>query len=116
MGGDKMNSIQSYYYIINEQGDTCWHDGLNGHLLVDREILRLKHRDGTQEEVEMRLLHLTPVQRKEFGGGWHGFEHAEYSKIAIIYRDGGGKHEYLSFMDDVEIEHVNAPLGEKVDS
>lgn len=108
-----MSNIVSYYSIINSDGDTCYHDSLDGYLLVDGETLQLNYNDGLQKEVQIKLHSTTPREATEFGGGWHGFKHAENSKISLFYHEDGTP-EFLRFLDDVTIKRINKPLGEKI--
>ena len=109
-----MSDIVSHYSIINSYGDTCYHDSLDGYLLVDGETLQLTYADGSQKEVQIKLHSTTPREAAEFGGVWHGFKHAENSKVSLFYREDGTP-EFLAFLDNVTIKRINTPLGEKID-
>jgi len=67
MVGDKMSDIVSHYSIINSYGGTCYHDSLDGYLLVDGETLQLTYADGSQKEVQIKLHSTTPKEVAEFG-------------------------------------------------
>jgi hypothetical protein len=113
MAGDKISDIVSYYSIINDNGDTCYHDSLDGYLLVDGEILQLTNADGSQKEVQIKLHSTTSLDVTKFGGEFHGFKHAENSKVSLFYREDGTP-EFLRFLDNVTIKRINKPMGEKV--
>jgi len=112
MVGDEINDIRSYHYIANEKGDTCSHDYFDGHFLEDGEILRITWCDGTQDDVKISLHQTTPTEQVEFGGGFHGFKHWHTNKVAIIKQSG--RTIFLGLEDDIRIERVNSPLGDKI--
>lgn len=110
------NPIESYYYIINEAGDTCYHDCLDGYLLADGEELHLVYDDASEKIVKITLKETTPRKVAEFGGEWHGFEHFENSKYACLLKKNGEIDSILAFTDNiVSVSRVNPPLGKKIE-
>jgi len=113
--GVVLNPIKSHYHIINEAGDTAFHDCLDGYLLVDGEELHLVYDDADEEIVKITLKETTPRLVTEFGGGFHGFQHFESSKFACLLKDNGEIDSILAFTDNLKsISRVNPPLGKCV--
>lgn len=109
-----MSDISSYCSIINENGDICYHDSLDGYLLVDGEMIQLTYNDGSQKEVQIKLHSSTPTEVVEFGGDWHGFRHTENRKASLFYREDG-MPEFLGFLNNVKFKRINEPIGKKID-
>ena len=109
------NPIESHYYIINEAGDTTFHDCLDEHLLVDGEELHLVYDDGSERIVKISLKETTPRKVAEFGGEFHGFQHLENTKFACLLKENGEIDSILAFADNLtSIRRINPPLGKTV--
>jgi hypothetical protein len=109
------NPIESHYYIINEAGDTTFHDCLDEHLLVDGEELHLVYDDGSEKIVKISLKETTPKKVAEFGGEFHGFQHLENTKFACLLKENGEIDSILAFADNLtSISRINPPLGKIV--
>lgn len=92
-----MNPITAQYHVINDNGDTAYHDCLDGCLLMDGEELRIAWSDGSEETVKISLKE-TAKEVTEFGGEFHGLKHKEYYRYAYCPKEDF----ILAFADNIK--------------